>query len=69
MVHDREGAQARQYEVARGRDAACDPQPGGAGGQALLDDEVPRCGGKVSHHDEVRVESTSDGAHPRDDSG
>src|SRR5947208_16864702 len=34
IVHDSDGAQAPQHKVPRGWDAACDPQPGGAGRQA-----------------------------------
>jgi hypothetical protein len=34
---------------------ARDPQPGGAGRQAELDDEVTRGGGRVADDDDVRA--------------
>jgi hypothetical protein len=55
IVHNRECAQARQDEVARGWDTARDPQPGGARRQALLNDEVPRGRSKIANDDDVRV--------------
>jgi len=67
IVHDRERTQPRQNEVSHGRDAARDPQPGRAGRQAELDDEVSR-GGRVADDDHVRAWPASHGAHPRDDS-
>lgn len=66
-MNKRERAQPGQHKVTHGRESAGYPQPGGARCQTELDDEVPRCGGKVTD-DDVRAE-VPNGAHPRNDFG
>lgn len=66
-MYDRERAQSRQHEIARGRDSACYSHPSGARREAELGDEVP-CGGSKIADDDVRAEPPH-GAHPRDDLG
>lgn len=68
-MYHRERAQPRQHKVARGRDPARDPQPGGARRQSELDDEVPRRGCKVADNDDVRAQPAPHRLHPRDDPG